>query len=157
MHCPSSPKGVAKLLVRVAFGVSLALIGLNHYMTLDAFVGMTASGLGPLTGLGTLWAYILPALEIVGGVLLAAKYRADIGAWAAGVALASIVIGLLLKTVVGGVALTDVMPTVNTTFIWIITYFFVAKSCVCCGSCKEGGMAGASGDHGGHGHSCATC
>ena len=156
MHCPSSPKGVAKLLVRVAFGVSLALIGLNHYMNLDAFSGMTASGLGPLTGLGTLWAYVLPALEIVGGVLLAAKYRADIGAWAAGVALASIVIGLLLKPVFG-TPIGDVMPMVNNTFIWILTYFFVVKSCVCCGSCKEGGKAGASGDHGGHGHSCATC
>ncbi len=150
MHCPSSPKGVAKLLVRVAFGVSLALIGLNHYMNLDAFAAMTASGLGPLTGLGTLWAYVLPALEIVGGVLLVAQYRTDIGVWTAGVALASIAIGLLLKPVFG-TPIVDVMPMVNDTFIWILAYLFVAKS-LCCGSCHEGGTAGGQG-----GHSCPTC
>lgn len=154
MHCPSSPKSIAKLLVRIAFGVSLALIGLNHYMTLDAFTGMVAGGLGPLSGLGTLWAYILPALMIVGGVLIVAKYRIDIGVWAAGIALASIVIGLLLKPVVGGVDITEVMPWVHNTFIWILAYFFVAKSCLCCGSCKEGDMVGAQG---GQGHSCASC
>lgn len=149
MQCPSSSKGVAKLLMRVAFGASLALIGLNHYMTLDAFAGMTSSGLGPLTGLGTLWAYVLPALEIVGGVLLAANYRTDIGAWAAGVALASIVVGLLLKPVFG-TPIDSVMPYVNNTFIWLLAYLFVAKS-LCCGSCHEGGMGGAQG------HSCSTC
>lgn len=154
MHYPSSSKGVAKLLLRVAFGVSLALIGLNHYMNLDAFSGFVAGGLGPLTSLGTLWAYVLPALEIVGGVLLAASYRTDIGAWCVGVALASIVIGMLLKPVFG-TPLDAVMPAVNSTFIWLLVYFFVVKSCVCCGTCMPGGM-GEHGEHG-HDHGCPTC
>ncbi len=148
MVLPHSPKGTAKLLLRVSFGVSLALIGLSHYMTLSVFTGMVSDGLGPLSGLGTLWSYVLPALEIVGGVLLVAGYREDIGAWAAGVALASISIGLLLKPVFGGAALGDVMPGVTDTLLWLLAYFFVVKSCLC-GSCCPPAGGSMSGGHGG--------
>jgi len=145
MKCPTSPKCIAKLVFRVTFGLSLALVGLIHYMTLDMFTPMVADGLGPLTGLGTLWAYILPALQIVGGVLLVAEYRTDIGTWAAGVALGSIAVGMLLKSVLGGVALPEVMGAVNNTLLWLLVYVLVVKCCLC------------KGGDGGEGHSCASC
>ncbi|HLD08397.1 MAG TPA: hypothetical protein VJB60_05020 [Candidatus Peribacterales bacterium] len=155
MKLPPSPKCAAKILLRVSFGVALALVGVNHYMTISTFAPFVAGGLGPIDGLGTLWAYILPALMIVGGALLAAGYREDIGVYASGVALASIVIGMLLKPVFGDPAsLGTVMPAVNDAFLWLLVYFFVVKSCLCSGSCKEGGMA-----MGGHGNqqSCGCC
>jgi uncharacterized membrane protein YphA (DoxX/SURF4 family) len=127
------------MLLRISLGVSLLFVGLNHYMTMDGFTGMVSGGLGPLTPLGTIWAYVLPGLMVVGGALLALGMYMDIGSWAAGIALASIPMGLLLKSVVGGVPLTDVMPMVHTTFIWILVYYFAVKSCCCCGSCSTQG------------------
>ncbi|HLC75941.1 MAG TPA: hypothetical protein VJB82_02370 [Candidatus Peribacterales bacterium] len=154
MCCPTSPTCVVKLLLRISFGVSLALVGVAHYMSISVFASMVSQDLGFLTGLGTLWGYVLPALQIVGGVLIVANYRVDIGVWAAGVALASIAIGMLLKPILGGVDLSQVMSYTNDAFLWLLLYFFVVKCCLC-GSCKEGGAACCSGQSGGH--SCAGC
>jgi len=151
MQCPSSPKCVAKLLFRISFGASLALVGIAHYMDAAAFAGMVAQDLGPLAGLGSFWGYVLPALQIVGGVLIAANYRTDIGVWAAGVALVSIAIGMLLKSVFGAADLGQVMPAVNDTLLWLLVYLMVVKCCLC-GSGTEGGAAGGQG-----GHACGSC
>ncbi len=128
----SSPKGVAALALRLSFGLSLVLVGINHYMTMGGFSLMVTDGLGPLTFLGTLWAYVLPALMILGGALLAIGMYTEIGAWAAGLALGSIPVGMLLKPVLTGVALGDMMPVAVNTFVWILIYYFVVKSLACC-------------------------
>ncbi len=139
MSCDiKSPKCAMKLVLRVTFGLSLLLVGIAHYMTLSMFQSMVSDGLGPLAFLGTLWAYILPALMIVGGALFVIGMYYDIATWASGIALGSIPIGMLLKPVLSGVALPDVMGMANNALIWIIVYALVVKCCTCCGSCKPG-------------------
>jgi len=101
-------------------------------MTLEPFRAMTAEGLGPLEPVGALWAFILPGLMIVGGALFVIGKFTDIAAWTAGLALASIPAGMLLKPVLSGVSLADMMPAAINAFIWLIVFFLVVK-CTCCG------------------------
>lgn len=129
---PTSAKSVAGLTLRLSLGLSLIIIGLNHYMNFDPFRVMVESGLGPITFLGTVWAFVVPALEIVGGALLAIRRYGYVAAWTAGAALGSIPVGLLLKTLFTGEALDVYMPTANDTFIWILVFYFAAKTMSCC-------------------------
>lgn len=139
----NDPKTAAKLSLRVSFGLSLLLVGVAHYMTLDMFGGMVAEGLGPLSFLGNIWAYVLPALQIVGGALFAVGMYYEIAAWTSGIALGSIPVGMLLKPVLTGVALPDMMPAAINAFIWLLVYVMVVKCCTCCGSsCGTGGGGG---------------
>ncbi len=141
--CPKSPKCVAKSLLRIGFGATLALYGVAHYLDLQGFVGMTASGFsGVLGSLAQLWAYVLPLLMIVGGGFLVVPYRTDIAAWCAGVALASIAIGMTLKVVLGNESLVNVGAFVNNALIWLLIYFFAVKSASCC---QSGGKEGSGG------------
>ena len=133
----NNPKASCSLALRIGFGGSLLLVGLVHYQTIEGFVGMTSEGLGPLEALGTIWAYILPALMIVGGALLALGRYANVGAICAGIALASIPIGMLLKSAISGVPLPDVMPMANNALIWLIVYTFVVKMSCCGDSCSK--------------------
>lgn len=131
----SSSKGIAHLALRVSFGLSLLLVGITHYMTLDAFKLMVTDGLGALSFLGMMWAYVLPGLMIIGGALYTIGMYREIAAWAAGLALGSIPVGMLLKPVLSGVALGDMMPVAVNTFVWVLVYYFVAKSCGCGDNC----------------------
>lgn len=139
MSCPTSPKCIAKLLLRVGFGLALLLVGVAHFQTFSGFQGMVADGLGPLKPLGSLWAYILPLLMIVGGGLIVAGKKSDIATWCAGIALVSIVVGMLLKTVIGGVPLEQMMATVHNTYLWLLIYLIVVKCCLSCEECETGG------------------
>lgn len=134
----SNSKGIAKLALRVSFGLSILFVGITHYMTMDAFVPMVTDGLGALQFLGTLWAYVLPGLMIVSGVLFTIGMYDEIAAWAGGLALGSIPAGMLLKPILSGVALGDMMPVAVNTFVWVLIYYFVAKSS-CCGNCGPNG------------------
>ncbi len=135
--CSSCPTG---MMLRLAVGVSLALVGLAHYMNIANFTGMTSEGLGSLAPLGILWAYILPALQIVGGLIIAFNVRQFmcIGKWAAGIALASIAIGMTLKMVMTGDAAS--MAHVQSAFIWFLALMFAGKACGSdtSGMCKDG-------------------
>ncbi len=138
MSCCSSttsPKGVAALAMRLGFGLSILLIGVHHYMNLSDFIPSVSMGLGPLVPAGIIWAYILPALLIIGGALISIGLFVEVGAWTAGVALGSIAPGLLLKTLLsdGQIGLEMVMPMVINTLIWLLVFFFVVKSMSCCG------------------------
>lgn len=105
-------------------------------------MAMASDGLGPLEFIGTIWSYILPALMIVGGALFAIGMYYEVAAWAAGVALGSIPVGMLLKPVLSGVALPDMMPAAINAFVWLLVYCFVVKSCSCCGSNCGSGASG---------------
>lgn len=135
MKFPTHPMCIASCIVRVSFGISLLCVGLVHYMTFTAFRGMVSEDLGALSMFGTLWAYILPALMIVGGVLFVIGMFMDIAAWTAGLALASIPAGMLLKSVLSGVPLA--MQDANNAFIWLIVFLVVVKSSSCCCSGKD--------------------
>lgn len=132
---PTHPKCIAALLLRVSFGLSLLFVGLVHYMTFTAFSGMVSENLGVLSILGTIWAYILPGLMIVGGALFVIGLFPEIAAWTAGIALASIPAGMLLQSVLTAVPLA--MNEAVNAFIWLLVFFFVAKSSACCGSGKD--------------------
>ena len=131
-QCCSTPKGVAKCLIRVSFGLSLLFVGLSHYMNFGGFSGMVSGGLGPLGFLGQLWAYLLPALMILGGLSFITKMYTLWGTWAAGLALASIPAGLLLKSVVGGVGLDQTMPFALNAVLWILWFWLALKDSGCC-------------------------
>ncbi|MDP6561665.1 MAG: hypothetical protein QF793_01945 [Candidatus Peribacteraceae bacterium] len=137
----NDPKCAAKLALRVSFGLSLLLVGVAHYMNFEMFAGMTAEDLGALEFAGQIWAYVLPALQIVGGALFAVGMYYEIAAWTSGVALASIPVGMLLKPVLAGASLPGVMPHVINAFIWLVIYALVVKMCTCCGggSCESQG------------------
>ena len=147
MSCDyKNPKAAMKLIVRVSFGLSLLLVGISHYMTFDMFLAMTTDGLGALTILGTVWAYVYPALLIVGGALFAIGMFTEVAAWTAGVALGSVPVGMLLKPVLGAVPLPDMMPAAINAFIWMLVYIFVVKfSCCCGGGSSQGSSQGGCG------------
>ncbi|MBU0766216.1 hypothetical protein KKF55_00285 [Patescibacteria group bacterium] len=135
MKCsiPNEPKCIAGLLLRVGFGLSLLFVGLSHYMTFEGFKSMTMDGLGVLEPLGLVWAFVLPALMILGGALFVINMYKEIATWAAGLALVSIPVGMLIKPILTNVALGDMMGPAINAFIWIIVYVLVVKISGCCG------------------------
>lgn len=139
MCFPSSPKKVAKMLMRISLGLSLVFVGLAHYMNLDGLMLMVKDGLGPLEQLGAMWAYVLPGLMILGGGLMIFRRFSLLGAWFAGIALASIPAGMLAKTVLTGIGLEETMPPALNAFIWIIVLVNVLPCSVTeWGSCGGG-------------------
>ncbi|MBI5155770.1 hypothetical protein HZA45_00695 [Candidatus Peregrinibacteria bacterium] len=127
-----TPKCIAGMLVRISFGLSLVFVGVVHYMDVASFRVIASDGLGQLAPLGMLWAYIMPGLMIIGGVLLVIGMYMDIAAWAAGLALGSIPAGMLLKSITGGVSLSDTMPAAINGFIWLLVFLWVIKCASCC-------------------------
>ncbi len=156
----SDPKVAASTLLRVCFGFSSMFVGLTHSFDLStsyaepgAFTVMVADGLGPLAFFGVIWSYFYPALLIIGGALFVIGRYRSVATWMSGLALASIPVGMLLKPIISGIALDEMMPPATTAFIWLIVYAFVvffadgsgvcgggACSCNCgCDKCTCGG------------------
>ena len=69
------------MVLRWSFSLSLVFVGLAHYMQFESFKAMVSGGLGPIGVLGLLWAYVLPALMIIGGVSLSESMPAAINAF----------------------------------------------------------------------------
>lgn len=142
--CLSSPKKVARTLLRVFFGFSLLCVGIVHYKTIGEFSAFVGDGLGPLTMLGVAWGYILPALMIVGGALFVIGMFPVWATLAAGLALGSIPAGILLKSVLTDMSLGDTMPGAINAFTWLIVYMFAIKAFCGCGNkgaCMNKGCA----------------
>jgi hypothetical protein len=113
---------VAKTVVRVGFGIALALVGVAHYLDAATFAEAVGRGLGALEPLGMVWGYLLPGLLIVGGVLIAIGFFPAVGTFVAGVGLVSIPAGLMLKSVLSGLSLNDTMPPAMNAIVWILFY-----------------------------------
>lgn len=113
---------VAKTVVRVGFGVALALVGIAHYLDAATFAEAVGRGLGSLEAVGMIWGYLLPGFMIVGGVLIALGFFPAVGTFVAGVALLSIPAGLMLKSVLSGLSLNDTMPPAMNAIVWILFY-----------------------------------
>lgn len=131
MNCstPSSSSCIATGIIRTSFGLCLLFVGLTHYMTIPAFVTMVSADLGPLTPLGVAWAYILPGLLVAGGVLYALGMYVHVATWLAGIGLASIPAGLLVKPIMAGLPLSEAMPPAVNAFVWVIVYLLVSRCC----------------------------
>ena len=132
----SSPKDISRLILRVSFGLSLFFVGVVHYRTAADFAKFVGDGLGPITQLGTVWGYILPGLMIVGGALFVIGMFPTVAVWVAGIALASIPAGVLLKAIVAPATLGDNMAGAVTAFTWLNVYMFAVKSFCGCGMKK---------------------
>ncbi len=126
---------VAKLVVRIGFGIALALVGVAHYLDAATFAEAVGRGLGALEPVGMVWGYLLPGLMIVGGVLIALGFLPAVGAFIAGVALVSIPAGLMLKSVLSGLSLNDTMPPAMNAIVWILFYVAAIRGfgsqCMC--------------------------
>ncbi len=127
---------VAAVVVRVGFGVALALVGIAHYIDAATFAEAVGRGLGSLETIGMMWGYLLPGLMIVGGVLIALGFLPPVGALIAGCALVSIPVGLMLKSVLSGMSLNDTMPPTMNAIVWILFYIAAVRGLpsACCGS-----------------------
>ncbi len=120
---------VAKTIVRIGFGIALALVGVAHYMDAATFAEAVGRGLGSpvLEQLGMVWGYLLPGLMIVGGVLIAVGFFPAVGTLLAGLALLSIPAGLMLKSVLSGMSLNDTMPPAMNAIVWILFYIAAVR------------------------------
>lgn len=127
-----SSKGLLGTILRISFGLALLFHGITLYMGFEGFMGMTKDGLGPLEPLGTLWAYVLPGLMIVGGALLTLRMYTYYATWAAGLALGSIPIGMMLKPILSDTSSADMMGATINAFIWLLVFMFVVKYASCC-------------------------
>jgi|GEM_PF-1402851 len=123
----ASPRYVSRLLLRIGFGLSLLFIGISHYKDIAAFADISRAGLGVFAPIGALWAYILPLLMIFGGLLYIANFRPDIAAWLAGVALASMPVGMILKSVMSPTPLDQTITMATYAFVWLLVYTLVSK------------------------------
>ncbi|MDO8649490.1 MAG: hypothetical protein Q7R81_06960 [Candidatus Peregrinibacteria bacterium] len=153
--CYTKPKSVVGMLMRISIGLSLVFIGITHYRGIGAFTGAVSGGLGTLEPLGVVWAYVLPGLMIIGGVLFVAGMYMNIGAWAAGIAIGSIPAGLMLKSALTGVPLEQTMPATINALTWLLVIYFASKS-----SCSWGGkyMSASKEDACGCGsENCSSC
>ncbi|MEK7591149.1 MAG: hypothetical protein AAB489_03000 [Patescibacteria group bacterium] len=145
-HLQSS-KGVLALVLRLSFGLSAVFHGATLYKDFGGFSAMTAGDLGALSPLGMAWSYVFPLLLIVGGALVAANYRFVYGVWALGLALGSIPVGMLLKSLLSDANGGDMMAAANNAFIWLILLALTVKFSRCCGCGTQGAGNG----------SCTTC
>lgn len=145
--CFKSSKSVVATLSRVSLGLGLIFVGISHYQGMGGFTEMVTEGLGVLSFLGMIWAYVMPLLMIVGGVGLIWKKKMIFGAWCSGLALASIPAGLLLKPVITNSpeALGTAMQFANNAFIWLIMLLLTVKMSSCCGSACGTGMCACGG------------
>ena len=114
------------MLVRIGFGLSLALMGVAFYET-PGFAESIGRGLGMFESLGMVWGYILPFLFIVGGVLICLGIFMTVATWLAGLALLSIPVGLLLKSVLGGISPGDTLPTATGIWIWVLVFLVAVR------------------------------
>ncbi len=133
-----SSKKIAGCFLRVVFGLSLLLIGIGHYMSLASLSTMISDGLGPLAGIGSIWAYIMPALEIIAGITLTINMYRPAGAWAAGLAFGSMAIGTLAKTLLSGADLGAGMGMAQVSLLWLLFLYFALKSSGCGSGCNCG-------------------
>lgn len=118
---------VSNLILRVSVGISMILIGIAEYRDFAPFVANVTDGLGFLSAFGTVWAYIMPALLVFGGGMLAIGRYSLITAWAGGVAIGLIPIGLLLKTIMTGSPLPDILTAVYPMLIWFIAFYLAVN------------------------------
>ncbi|MDO8468361.1 MAG: hypothetical protein Q7S29_01220 [Candidatus Peribacter sp.] len=133
LKLPQCPLCIVGTVARISLGASLVFVGLIHYMTFESFVGMVSEDLAFLSFPGTLWAYILPALMIVGGALLVLHMFTEIALWASSIALGSIPAGMLLKSVLSGLPLSETMQPAVNALIWLIALIVITKiSDACC-------------------------
>lgn len=118
-----SPSDVSSLVLRVPIGLTLVMIGISAYRDFAPFVANVTDGLGWASTLGYVWAFFLPALLIFGGGLLAVGRYPYISGITGGLALGSLPVGMILKNIITGVPLPDMMAASYPTIVWLIAFY----------------------------------
>lgn len=118
-----SASQTSNLVLRVPLGLAMVMIGASGYRDFAPFVANVTDGLGWASSFGYVWAFILPALMIFGGGLLAVGRYSFIAALTGGVALGSVPVGLILKNIITGVPLPDMMAASYPTIVWIVAFY----------------------------------
>ncbi len=118
---------VSCMLLRIAVGACLVLIGIAQYRDFAPFVANVTDGLGMLSFVGYAWAFLLPALLVFGGGMLAIGRYSYLAAWTGGIALGSIPVGLILKTVMTGLPLPDMLKEAYPSVVWLIAFYLAVN------------------------------
>jgi len=118
-----STSETSSFVLRVSVGITMVLIGISAYRDFAPFVANVTDGLGFISSLATVWAFLLPALLIFGGGLLAIGRYGYIAALTGGLALASVPVGLMLKNTITGIPLPDMMVAAYPSMVWIIAFY----------------------------------
>ena len=113
----------SNLVLRVPLGLVMVMIGASAYRDFAPFVANITDGLGWVSSFGYVWAFVLPALMIFGGGMLAIGRYSYVVALTGGVALGSVPVGLILKNIITGVPLPDMMAASYPTIVWMIAFY----------------------------------
>ncbi len=127
MHWTSA-SAVSNLILRVSVGVTMLLIGISEYRDFAPFLASVTDGLGWMSSVVTVFAYMLPALLIFGGGLLAIGRYSFVAAWTGGIALGLVPVGLVLKTVMTGSPLPDMLTAAYPPVVWLIAFYLALNA-----------------------------
>ncbi len=123
-----SASETSNLVLRVPLGVSMVMIGASAYRDFAPFVANVTDGLGWASSFGYVWAFILPALLLFGGGMLAIGRYSYVAALTGGVALGSVPMGLILKNIITGVPLPDMMSASYPTIVWMMAFYLALNT-----------------------------
>lgn len=137
---------VSPWLARIGFGVALAGFGVYHYRFFSGESGFYTMATGPLSTVPVLamiaggLAYVVPALEIVGGLLFAVKQLCTISKFCILASLGGI-LGWAGLTMMVGTAegIVGAGQAINGTLLFLLGYLAVKKMKCCCSWCSPGG------------------
>ena len=123
-----SVSATSNLVLRVPLGIAMVMIGASAYRDFAPFVANVTDGLGWASTFGYVWAFLLPALLIFGGGMLAVGRYSYVAALTGGVALGSVPMGLILKNIITGVPLPDMMSASYPTIVWMIAFYLALNT-----------------------------
>ncbi len=118
----------SSLILRVSLGLTMVLIGISAYRDFAPFTANVTDGLGVFSAFGTVWAFLLPALLIFGGGFLAIGRYQYIAAITGGIGLGSVPVGLMLKNIMSGTPLPDMMAAAYPTIVWMIAFYLALNT-----------------------------
>lgn len=118
----------SNLMLRVPLGLAMVMIGVSAYRDFAPFVANVTDGLGWAGSFGHVWAFILPALLIFGGGMLAVGRYSYVAALTGGLALGTVPVGLILKNIISGVPLPDMMAASYPTIVWMMAFYLALNT-----------------------------
>mgnify|MGYP000963345839 FL=1 len=118
---------IVNFTLRLSVGLSLLIVGMTQYRDFEPFKASALDGIGGLWSLGLVWTFLLPGLLILSGSLLVYGRAMFITAWMGGLALGSVPVGLLLKSLMSGQPLPDTLMAATLYLPWLLLFFFAVS------------------------------
>lgn len=138
LQSTADPKHVARTIARVGVGLAIAFAGLSHERSPAVYATFVGRDLGFLEPLGYLWGILLPAMLILGGMLLAFGIYLHVAAAVLMTALASMTAGVMLKAAFADLEFffSEAMPLAQYSLLWIIVVLMVIGGRCCVSESK---------------------